>query len=95
MAWGLLALLVGVLYGWLTPGRQDKSRLVMMGLVYGLIIGLVLALLGWVIGSNPLFLGAGSGVLGIVVAVIVITLLFVVGVWLGDIVEGRKARRST
>lgn len=91
--WGLLALVIGVLYGWLSPGRQDKSQLFMRGLVIGLVIGLVLALLGFVIGSNPVYVG--SGILGIILGVVIITLLFILGVWLGDLIEGSKSRRST
>ncbi len=95
MAWGLLALGFGFLYGWLTPGQADKSQILKTGLVYGLIIGLVLALLGWAIGSNPILLGYGADVIGTVVAVVVLTILFVVGVWLGDLVEGHNAHSST
>lgn len=88
--WGLLAILVGFLYGWLKPGTQDKSRLLVHGLMFGLIIGLVLAFLGFAIGSNPIYFG--SGVLGLVLGVIIITVLFILGVWLGDLVEGRPQR---
>lgn len=94
MAWGILALVIGTLYGWLTPGRQDKGRMLVTGLVYGLTIGLVLAVIGWAFGSNPIFLGTGSGLLGMILAVVVIAILFVVGVWIGDLIEGRQPRRS-
>ena len=90
--WGLLALVIGILYGWLQPGRQDKSRLMVHGLIIGLIVGLVLALLGASIGSNPVYFG--SGFLAVVLGVVVVTLLFVLGVWLGDLIEG-KPRRAT
>jgi uncharacterized membrane protein YadS len=91
--WGLLALVIGILYGWLKPGHQDKSQLLMRGLVIGLVVGLVLALLGFAVGSNPVYVG--SGIVGIILGVIIITLLFVLGVWLGDLIEGSKSRRST
>ncbi|HLF16493.1 MAG TPA: hypothetical protein VI796_03565 [Candidatus Thermoplasmatota archaeon] len=90
--WGLLALVIGVLYGWLKPGHQDKSQIMMRGLVIGLVVGVVLALLGVAVGSNPVYFG--SGFLGIVLGVVVITLLFILGVWLGDLIEGKSSRRS-
>jgi uncharacterized membrane protein len=90
--WGILALAVGFLYGWLKPGHQDKSQIMMRGLVIGLIVGLVLALLGSAIGSNPVYFG--SGFLGIVLGIVIITLLFILGVWLGDLVEGKSKSRS-
>lgn len=89
--WGLLALVVGFLYGWLKPGAQDKSRMMVHGLVIGLVVGLALALLGFAIGSNPVYFG--SGLLGVVLGVVIITLLFVLGVWIGDLVEDGQARR--
>lgn len=89
--WGLLALVLGVLYGWLKPGHQDKSQIMMRGFIIGLVVGLVLVLLGVVVGSNPI--SFGSGFVGIVLGVVIITLLFILGVWLGDLIEG-KPRRS-
>jgi VIT1/CCC1 family predicted Fe2+/Mn2+ transporter len=90
--WGLLAFVIGILYGWLKPGHQDKSQLMVRGLVIGLVVGLVLALLGVAVGSNPVYFG--SGILGVVLGIVIIALLFVLGVWLGDLIEG-KPRRST
>lgn len=95
MAWGLIALVVGILYGWMAPGHQDKGSLLKTGIIWGLIFGLILALLGFAIGSNPLFLGAGGGILGFVVAVLVVVLLFVIGVWVGDLLEGRRPSPTT
>lgn len=90
--WGLLALLAGVLYGWLKPGAQDKSQLFVRGLVFGLIVGVVLALFGYAIGSNPIYFG--SGFLALILGVTIITLLFILGVWLGDLLEGRPKKRA-
>ena len=88
--WGVLALLIGFLYGWLKPGAQDKSQLLVRGVVFGAIIAVVLAVLGYTIGSNPIYFG--SGILGVLLGVVIFTLLFIVGVWLGDLLEGRPKR---
>lgn len=90
--WGLLALVFGVLYGWLKPGVQDKSTIMVRGLIIGLVVGLVLALLGVAVNSNPVYVG--SGFLGIVLGIVIITLLFILGVWLGDLIEGKPRRSS-
>ena len=90
--WGLVAFVIGLLYGWVKPGHQDKSQLLVRGLVIGLVVGLVLALFGVAVGSNPVYFG--SGFLAIVLGVVVITLLFVLGVWLGDLIEGKPRRSS-
>jgi uncharacterized membrane protein YadS len=88
--WGLLALVVGVLYGWLKPGVQDKSDILVRGLVIGLVVGLAIALLGYAVGSNPV--GVGSGFAGVFLSVLIITVLFVLGTWLGDLIEGKPRR---
>lgn len=88
--WGVLAILIGFLYGWLKPGAQDKSTILIRGLIFGIIIAVVLAVLGFAIGSNPIYFG--TGVLGLILGVVIITLLFILGVWLGDLLEGRPKR---
>lgn len=88
--WGLVALVVGILYGALKPGRQDKSALLRQGLMIGLVVGIILAVIGYLTGSPAL--GIGSFV-GAVIAAIVMTLLFVLGVWLGDLFTASRRRR--
>ena len=88
--WGLLIFLVGLLYGWMSPGRQDKGRLLWNGFLIGIVVALVLALLGAALGAAPLPLGAG--ILGIVLSVLILTVVFVAGAWLGDLLEGAMGR---
>lgn len=93
--WGLIAFVIGLVYGWASPGRQNKMSMFRTGLLVGLVLALVLALIGFVTGSDPLGVGLGAGMLAIVINVLVITLLFILGVWLGDLIEGSRARRRT
>lgn len=88
--WGLLVVLVGLLYGWMTPGRQDKGRLLWNGFLLGIVLGLGVALLGAAIGVPPLPLGAG--LVGVVLTLLILTAAFVVGAWLGDLAEGLAHR---
>ena len=88
--WGLLAVLAGGLYGWLGPGRSDKGGLLWNGFLLGIVLALVLALLGAAIGAPPLPLGAG--LVGVVLTILVLTVLFVVGAWLGDALAGLATR---
>lgn len=90
--WGLVAFLIGIAYGWWAPGTQDKSRLFVNGLVIGLVIGLVMAIIGYL--SNVPALGVG-GFVGLFLAVVIITALFVLGAWIGDVIERATTRRGT
>ena len=87
--WGLIVFVIGIAYGYMSPGRQDKSTLFKKGLLWGLVIAVVVALLGFFFNSNPLGLG-DTGFFGILISAIVLTLAFIVGVWLGDMIEGRR-----
>ena len=88
--WGLLTFVIGILYGALAAGRQDKGHLFKQGLVIGLVVALVLIVIGVLVGAPALGFG---GAFGIIVAAIVLSLLFVLGVWIGDLITG--ARRQT
>lgn len=89
LPWGLLAFLIGIAYGWLSPGKEDKSALFKRGLLWGVGIALLLAILGFAFGMNPLGL-AGNGFVSNIIAVLVIAVVFVIGVWLGDMIPGGK-----
>lgn len=88
--WGLVAFVVGILYGALKAGRQDKSDLLKQGLVIGLVVALVLALIGFFTGYGALGVAGG---LAVIWTTLILTLLFVLGVWLGDLFTGQRKRR--
>jgi hypothetical protein len=87
--WGLVVFLIGIAYGYFTPGRQSKMAILKKGILWGLVIAIVFAAIGYFTGVDPLGL-AVSGIVSFVIAFIVLTLLFILGVWIGDLIEGRK-----
>lgn len=93
--WGILIpLLVGIAVGYFMKGKQDKSRLFWIGAIWALVIAIVLNAIGWFTGNNPTTGGDGVNGTGIFVSFIVSLVVFLVGVWLGDMVEGRRTRRA-
>lgn len=91
MVWGWIAFLVGIAYGWWKPGRQSKWEVFKKGILIGAVISILFALLGYATGFDPLGLGL-TGLLGTFVAFLVLTVIFVIGVWLGDWIESALAR---
>lgn len=89
LPWGLVILLIGFAYGWLSPGKEDKSRLFKRGALWGIGIAIVLAILGYFLEMNPLGLADNSLTYNIIAAV-VLSFVFIVGVWLGDMLPGGK-----
>lgn len=85
--WGWLALLIGIAYGYFTPGQQNKMDLLKKGLLLGIVIAIVLVVLAALLNMNPF--GFGTGLIANIIGAIIITLLFVGGVWLGDLLEHR------
>lgn len=87
--WGLLTFVIGILYGALKAGKQDKSDLFKQGLLIGVVIALVLIVIGVLTGAPTLGFG---GAIGILVSAVILSLLFILGVWIGDLITGAKKR---
>lgn len=81
--WGLLTLVFGGLYGYLSPGSQPKGRMLVNGLFIGLVLAIVFGLIGLTAGA-PAFGLLGWGLF---FDIVILTLLFVLGVWIGDLLE--------
>jgi hypothetical protein len=91
--WGTLIFVIGIIYGWAMPGRENKARLLWNGLWLGLILGIVFAVLGVVVGASALSLGGDF--VAIFLTVLILTLLFILGAWVGDLIEGGMRRYRT
>lgn len=90
--WGiLLPFLAGLALGYFLPGKQDKSRLYTHGLVWSIVLAGLLSLVGAATGTDPLSLEP-PGFFSLVLAFLVGLLLFVLGVWVGDLLEARRHR---
>ncbi|MFQ6136269.1 MAG: hypothetical protein ACE5PM_03715 [Candidatus Hydrothermarchaeales archaeon] len=81
---------VGILYGYLKPGKEKPGDLMYKGAEIGVILACIFALLIVFVGgiSFPLAMGIGiMGYFGIIVGVVYFTILFAVGAILGDFLE--------
>lgn len=89
---GWLAFFGGIAYGYFSPGRSDLKTMLKKGLIYGLVVALLLAVIGYLTGFS--ILGFGDRIVGNIIGAIVVVLLFIAGVWLGDWLEHRKERKT-
>lgn len=91
--WGILiALIVGIAVGYMMKGKQDKSRLFWIGALWAVVIAAVLNVIGWFVDMNPTTAGDDVGFWSLVVSFVVTLAVFLIGVWIGDLVEGRRHR---
>ncbi|MBI4392330.1 MAG: hypothetical protein HY556_00835 [Euryarchaeota archaeon] len=91
LPWGLLIFLGGLIYGWWTPGTQNKTNMLKMGLLIGAVVGVLFAVLGYTTSTSPL--GFANDVAGTIVSIVILTILFIAGVWVGDFIEARTTTK--
>ena len=84
----ILIIIIGIIYGYMKPGKEDRWALLKKGVVIGIVLGAIMVLLGLFGGREILLLG---GLVGMVVfiEVIILAVLFIIGTYIGDMV-GRK-----
>jgi len=91
--WGILIpLLIGVAIGYFSPGRQDKSRMFVRGLLWSVLVAIVVIAIGKLTNTNPLGFGDAS-FLGLVISFAVALAIMMLGVWIGDMLEARRDRK--
>lgn len=84
MAFDLIAFVVGIVYGYINPGKEAKGELLKKGLKIGVVVGIVFAVLNLFVGG---FLRFGATLIGSVIGIAFLTLMFVVGTIIGDWLE--------
>jgi hypothetical protein len=95
LPWGLIVIVAGFAYGALKPGRQRKGSLFLSGLLIGLLLAVVLLVLGFATHVPVLEIAGMAAALAVVITVVVLTLAFILGVWLGDLVTGSLRRAAS
>lgn len=93
--WGLLiALLIGIAVGYFVAGKQDKSRLFWIGALWAVVIAAVLNIVGYFTNNNPTTAGGDVSFFGLLISFVISLAVFLLGVWVGDMLEGRRHRRG-
>jgi cytochrome c biogenesis protein CcdA len=90
----LLALIIGVTFGYIRRGKEDQVVLIKQGLVIGVIIGFILGILSIFTPSGMSIRAEIEGAVGITVRAIILALIFVIGVMIGDYFEMLKKNES-
>lgn len=91
----VLIIVIGVIYGFSRKGAEDYIHILMKGLVIGLVIGVIIALIGFLAGGliGGLVGGIAGGIIGglgglaFFGVIFIITVEFIIGALLGDIIE--------
>jgi hypothetical protein len=82
----ILVFIIGIIYGYMKPGKEDRSALLKKGVVIGIILGAIMVVLGLIGGGGLLLLGTFAGAV-VFIEVIILAVLFIVGTYIGDMLE--------
>ncbi len=89
----LLILVIGVLYGYFTPGKEDRWGLLKKGIIIGIVLGVIIAILSLFLapflGGLAIFIGL-AGAFGVFIEVVILVIIFIIGTFIGDWLEGMK-----
>ncbi len=84
----VLSLIVGLVYGYAKHGKEKRGELLRKGAMFGAGLGVVLAVINLLLGGGILL--AGATTVGATIAIVYLTVLFVIGTWIGDWLEAKK-----
>ncbi len=82
----ILIVIIGIIYGYMKPGKENRSALLKRGVVIGIILGAIMVVLGLLGGRTMLLLGSLAGV-AVFIEVIILAVLFIIGTYIGDMLE--------
>ena len=90
----LLVFIVGLIYGYVKPGKEDRMALLKKGAIYGIILGIVFGIIRvflvpqwyrFFYGGERLF---AVTAIGTFISVVILVIIFIIGTFIGDLVEG-------
>ena len=80
----ILAFIIGLVYGYVKPGKEKRWELLKKGVVYGIILGLIFGFFGLLMGGLVLSVGTAIRTF---IKMIVLTIIFIAGTFFGDLLE--------
>lgn len=82
----IFVMAVGIVYGYLKPGKENRIVLFKKGVYIGIILGIILTMLGLIVNIKFLLLSSIVGFV-IFIEVVLIAIFFVIGTFIGDWIE--------
>lgn len=85
----LLNLIFGIAFGFFHHGKEDFMGLLRNGAIAGIILGIIFVLISMFLVPGDLSIGVGFlGVFGFFIVIIIFVIIFMVGAFIGDWLEG-------
>lgn len=89
----LLNLILGIAFGFIHHGKEDYTGLLRNGAIAGLLLGIIFVLAAKYLIPGGMSIDIGiSGVLGIFVEIFIFLIIFLLGTFIGDKIEGIRKK---
>ena len=82
MLFEILAFIIGLIYGYVKPGKEKRWELFKKGIIYGIILGIIFGFIGLFIGG---LIYSEATAIGMFITVLILVLIFILGTSIGDI----------
>jgi hypothetical protein len=91
----ILTFILGIIYGYAGPGKGELGMLLRNGLLIGIGLGIIFVVVGLLVSPGLLVLGAWTITATMeFLEVVILTVLFITGAYIGDWFEGRSRSRE-
>jgi len=84
MIFVILAFIIGLVYGYVKPGKEERWDLLKKGIVYGIIIGIIFGVIAFFAGGLLFF---AASAIGMFIEVVFLVVIFIIGTFIGDVLE--------
>ena len=85
----LLNFIIGISFGFFHRGKEDLMGILRNSAIVGLILGIIFVLVSMFLVPGGTSIGVGFlGVFGIFIVIIIYVVIFIVGAFIGDRLEG-------
>lgn len=84
----LLNFIIGIAFGFFHHGKEDLLGILRNGAIIGIVLGIIFVLLSALLVPEGISISVGFlGVFGIFIQIIMFVIIFIVGAFIGDLLE--------
>jgi uncharacterized membrane protein len=85
----LLNFIIGIAFGFFHHGKEDLMGILKNSAIIGIVLGIIFVLVSMFLVPGGISIGVGFlGVFGIFIEIMIFVLIFIVGAFIGDWLEG-------
>jgi len=85
----LLNFIIGISFGFFHRGKEDLTGILRNSAIIGIVLGIIFVLVSMYLIPGSTSIGVGFlGVFGVFITIIIFVIIFIVGAFIGDWLEG-------